>query len=157
MILCTMECPTRRPQNPKMQTEMSSRTAAGGGYSLQYQCCLRGGDGNICNSYGPAPGASQELEILHQSSLLTLLEPGECVVASADFPVCPGVVTTKDFDTLLGGGEGDCGESEAVRRDLKSLRQSGRRTMEVLKSFRRLTESWRYELDEHGTVFLVCR
>jgi len=104
------------------------------------------------------PGASQELEILHQSSLLTLLEPGECVVASADFPVCPGVVTTKNFDALLRGGGRDHreAEAEAVRRNLKNLRQSGRRTMEVLKSFKCLTENWRYELDQHGVVFMVC-
>ena len=87
-----------------------------------------------------------------------MLQPVECVVASADFPVCQGVVTTKNFDALLGGGGRDHreAEAEAVRRNLKNLRQSGRRTMEVLKSFRRLTESWRYELDEHGTVFMVC-
>ena len=28
--------------------------------------------------------------------------------------------------------------------------------MEVLKSFKCLTENWRYELDQHGVVFMVC-
>lgn len=156
MVLCSMETLTRKPTDPKTQTEMYSPTA--GGFSLKYHCCLRDGDGKICWGYGPVPGSLQELEILQQGGLHNLLEPGECVVAGAEFPVYPGVVTTRNFESLLPskGGEHSEAESEAIRRDLKSLRQAGRRTMEVLKSFKCLTESWRYELNQHGVVFMVC-
>ena len=147
----------RKPTGPKLQAKMSS--PATGGFSLKYQCCLRGGDGKICCGYGPFLGSSQELDIFQQGGLHDLLEPGECVVASAEFPPHPGVITTNNFDALFDNKEAQDyseAEVEASRQDLKNLCNAGQQTIEVLKSFKCLTEPWRYKPNQHGVMFMVC-
>jgi len=126
----------RKPADPKLQAEMYS--PATGGFSLKYQCYLRDGDGKICWGYGPVPGSYQELDILCQSGLHDLLEPGEGVVASADCPPHPGVITADNFDKEAGNNHREA-EVKASRQNLKNLCDAGKRTMEVLKSFKCLT------------------
>ncbi len=147
MTLDGFECPIERPLDNEIQQHYYSGKKKR--HTIKYEIGVQIISGKVVWLAGDAPGSVHDLQMARSFSLITLLLPGEKVLADKAYigencfihPFKPA--TTE--------------EEKKFNTKISSIRETVEHTIGRIKLFQFLKQQWRHDLDLHPVaVKVVC-